>query len=128
MLKVTLVKVFVLDQEEARRFYVERLGFEVAEDRTLGDYRWLLVRVPGDGGFGINLALATTEEERALVGRQAAAQPLFALATDDCARDYRALCARGVAFDGEPLVMPWGTGATLRDLHGNRIYLNQEPA
>jgi catechol 2,3-dioxygenase-like lactoylglutathione lyase family enzyme len=44
MKRVTFVKLFVNDQDEALEFYTRRLGFEVAEDARLGDYRWLLVR------------------------------------------------------------------------------------
>ncbi len=36
--------VWVLDQEEARRFYTEKLGFEVRIDHTIeGGFRWLTV-------------------------------------------------------------------------------------
>jgi catechol 2,3-dioxygenase-like lactoylglutathione lyase family enzyme len=128
MKKVTLFKLYVTDQDAARRFYVEKLGFEVAEDRRLGDYRWLLVKAPDNDEFSINLEIARTDEEKALVGRQAAGQPLFSITTDDCSRDYQHLKQCGVEFDGEPITMPYGTGVTLHDLCGNKIYLNQEPA
>jgi Glyoxalase/Bleomycin resistance protein/Dioxygenase superfamily len=52
---------------------------------------------------------------------------VFALATDNCNRDFRTLKARGVTFDGEPRTMPYGTRVTLSDLHGNKIYLNEDP-
>ena len=126
MIKLSLFKLFVHDQDATLAFYVERLGFTVAEDRRLGAYRWLLVRAP-DSDVAINLEAATTPEEQALVGRQAASQPLFSLATDDCRRDHRALVQRGVTAEGEPVTMPYGTGVMLRDLYGNRIYLNEEP-
>jgi hypothetical protein len=114
-------------QDTALRFYVDQLGFVVAEDKRLGDYRWLVIRAPDDADVGLSLELARTDDERALVGRQAARQPLFGLATQDCMRDYHEMQARGVTFDGEPKVMPYGTGVMLQDLYGNRIYLNQEP-
>jgi catechol 2,3-dioxygenase-like lactoylglutathione lyase family enzyme len=126
MKRVTLVKVFVTDQEAALRFYVELLGFEVAEDRRMGDYRWLLVKAPDNQEFSINLEVAKTSEEKALVGRQAAGQPLFSIATDNCQRDYDDMKGRGVQFEGEPKTMPYGTGVMLKDLHGNKIYLNQD--
>lgn len=126
MRKLTLFKVYVSDQEEARRYYVEQLGFEVAEDKKLGGYRWLLVKAPGNDEVCLNLEIAKTEEEKALVGRQAAAQPLFSILTDDCRRDYMDLKRRGVKFEGEPKTMPYGTGVLLQDLYGNKIYLNQE--
>ena len=40
--------IFVLDQDEAKRFYTEVLGLEVAQDMDFGPMRWLTVRVPGD--------------------------------------------------------------------------------
>ena len=125
MLRVTLVKLLVNNQDEALQYYIESLGFEVAEDGKMGDYRWLLVRLPDNEEFCINLDVARTDEQRALVGRQAADMPLFSIETDDCMRDYLALKERGVEFEGEPEVQPYGTGVLMKDLYGNRIYLNQ---
>ena len=51
MRRITLVKVFVHDQDDALDFYTRQLGFEVAEDRRMGDYRWLLVRLPDNKAF-----------------------------------------------------------------------------
>jgi Glyoxalase/Bleomycin resistance protein/Dioxygenase superfamily len=73
------------------------------------------------------IKLAESPEQRALVGRQGAGAPLFALATSDCQRDFEAMKARGVTFDGEPQTMPYGTGVLLNDLYGNKLYLNEDP-
>jgi hypothetical protein len=81
----------------------------VAEDNKLGDYRWLLVRLPDNHEFSLNLDVAKSEEQKALVGRQAADLPLFSIETDDCMGDYRAMKARGVEFEGEPEAQPYGT-------------------
>jgi len=126
MKRVTLVKLLVSSQDEALEFYTKRLGFEVAEDSTMGDYRWLLVRLPDNKEFCINLDVAKTGEQKALVGRQAADLPLFSIETGDCVGEYRALKERGVEFDGEPDVRPYGTGVLMKDLYGNKIYLNQD--
>ena len=115
------------DQEAARRFYAETLGFQVAEDKRLGEYRWLLVKAPDNEEISINLEIARTDEDKALVGRQAESQPRFSISTDDCKRDYQQFKSCGVRFDGEPTTMPYGTGVMLQDLYGNKIYLNQEP-
>jgi hypothetical protein len=32
-----------------------------------------------------------------------------------------------VTFDGKPQTIPYGTGVTLNDLYGNKIYLNGDP-
>jgi len=124
---LTVFTLFVKDQDQALRFYVDRLGFTMTEDERLGDYRWLLVSASPGQDADINLELARTPDQRALVGKQGAGKPVFALATDDCHRDFQAMKARGVTFDSEPRVMSYGTGVTLNDLYGNKIYLNEDP-
>jgi len=124
--RVTLVKLLVSNQDEALEFYTRKLGFEVAEDSKLGDYRWLLVRLPDNKEFCINLDIARTGEQQALVGRQAADAPLFSIETDNCRREYQTLKERGVEFEGEPEARPYGTGVLMKDLYGNKIYLNQD--
>jgi len=126
MKRVTLVKLLVNEQDEALEFYTGKLGFEVAEDSTMGDYRWLLVRLPDNREFCINLDVARTSEQQALIGRQAADLPLFSIDTSDCMSEYRALKERGVEFEGEPGVRPYGTGVLMKDLYGNKIYINQD--
>src|SRR5262249_16101442 len=58
----------------------------------------------------INLDVANTDAQKALVGRQAADLPLFGIETDDCKREYTALKKRGVEFEGEPERRSYGTG------------------
>src|SRR5580765_1503126 len=47
--------IYVLDKDEALDFYVNKLGLEKGSDVKQGDYRWLTVRVPGEGGTEISL-------------------------------------------------------------------------
>jgi hypothetical protein len=51
------------------RFYVDKLGFELAEDKRLGDYRWVVIRLPDNKELTINLEIARTDEEAALVSK-----------------------------------------------------------
>jgi catechol 2,3-dioxygenase-like lactoylglutathione lyase family enzyme len=127
-MRLNVVTLFVDDQEQALRYFADQVGFEVAEDNTMGDQRWLLVRASGTPEVAINLALAKTDEQRALVGKQGGGGVLFGLGTDDCRRDFLAMKARGVTLEGEPQTQPFGTGVVFQDLYGNRFYLNQEPA
>jgi catechol 2,3-dioxygenase-like lactoylglutathione lyase family enzyme len=95
-IRLTAFTVFVNDQDQALRFYVDRLGFIMTEDKRLGDYRWLLVSAPeSKDEVAINLELARTPDQEALVGKQGGGKPLFALATDNCEREFRALKGRG---------------------------------
>ncbi|HJZ76603.1 MAG TPA: VOC family protein [Vicinamibacterales bacterium] len=119
--------LFVTDQDQALRFSVDRLGFIVTEDKRLGDDRWVLVSPSQGEDVALNLELARTPEQQMLVGKQGGGKPVFALDTDNCHREYQTMKARGVTFDSEPRTMPYGTGVTLNDLHGNKIYLNEDP-
>ena len=87
MKRIALVKLFVNNQDQALEFYTKKLGFEVAEDSTLGDYRWLLVRLPDNREFSINLDVAkTTSKKRSSAARPptrrcSASRPMTASAT-----------------------------------------------
>ena len=126
-MRLAVFTLFVNDQDQALRFYVDQLGFVVSEDNRMGDFRWLLVSTPGTPDVAINLKLAGTPDQRTLVGRQGGGAPVFALATTDCRAAFEAMKARGVAFDGEPQTMPYGTGVMLNDLYGNKLYMNEDP-
>ena len=43
---VTKVVVEVEDQERAKRFWTETMGFELVQDSPYGEERWLEVRTP----------------------------------------------------------------------------------
>src|SRR5262249_38254649 len=111
----------------AIEFYRDGLGFQLVEDLPFGEMRWVTLRAPDDTTVAITLKLARTDEERALVGRQGAAQPLFGIPAADCLAEYRRMKKAGVTIGGEPKVQTYGTGVTLEDLYGNKIYLNEEP-
>jgi hypothetical protein len=80
-----------------------------------------------DGTVRLALDLATEDEDKALVGKQAGSHAFLGLDTADCLGDYRRMKALGVKFLGEPRSGPWGTGVQLEDLYGNKMFLSQEP-
>ncbi len=53
--RLNVASIYVLDKDEALDFYVNKLGLEKGNDVRQGAYRWLTVRVPGDGGTEISL-------------------------------------------------------------------------
>jgi catechol 2,3-dioxygenase-like lactoylglutathione lyase family enzyme len=128
---IRLSNVFVLDQDEALRFYVDKLGLEVNVDDDLGFMRWLTVSVPGEPGREIFLERpgppsmddATAEQVRELVTKGAAGWIGFT--TDDCRRTYEDLVARGVEFSQEPTEQSYGIDCALRDPFGNQIRIVQ---
>src|SRR5947207_5535557 len=88
----------VRDYDEAARFFVRALGFEIAEDTDLGGgKRWLVVRPPG-AASGLLLARAAGADQEAAVGRQGGGRVFLFLHTDDFARDHARMSAAGVVF------------------------------
>jgi catechol 2,3-dioxygenase-like lactoylglutathione lyase family enzyme len=117
--RIGQVSVAVRDYDEAVRFYVEALGFDLIEDTALpGGKRWVVV-APGGGGLRLLLARATTEAQAARVGDQTGGRVFLFLHTDDCLRDFAAYRERGVRFVEEPRRKLHGMVAVFEDLYGN---------
>lgn len=126
---VSLVTVWVTDQEEARGFYVDKLGFVVHTDVSMADgYRWLTVSHPNQPELELTLmepGPPLDEDDAAAFRRMMAKGSLVAVgvATDDCHATFRALSAKGVEFVQEPADRPYGVEAILRDSSGNWLVL-----
>lgn len=122
---VNVVGVYVRDQEEARLFYVEKLGFVVHTDQGSGDYRWLTVQHPDQPSFQLGLFLpgppaldaATAQTVREIVAK--GAMPPLVLMVEDCRATYEQLKARGVDLTQEPTERFGSVDAGFRDPSGN---------
>jgi catechol 2,3-dioxygenase-like lactoylglutathione lyase family enzyme len=126
---IASITVLVDDCDAAIAYYTDVLGFDLVEDTaTSPTARRVLVAPPGSREARLRLAPATTDEQRALVGRQAGGSVLFVLQTRDFAADYRRLAGRGVPFDGGPRAEPLGWTAVFVDRYGNRWELVERPA
>lgn len=111
---VRTMTVFVSDQDKARDFYVDVLGFEVKADRSFGDNRWLEVGPPA----GTSLVL-----HKPFAGATAGSTQGTLLASSDVDADVARLRAAGVDVEG-PSDLPWGRQATFADPDGNGFVLN----
>ena len=119
--EIQIVSVPVSDQERAKSFYVDALGFELRADNPWGDgMRW--VEVAPEGAL-TSLALVTWFESMP----PGSLQGLVVLA-DDILATYDDLVARGVPFDFPPTEMPGGTQAVFRDPDGNGLVLHGRSA
>jgi catechol 2,3-dioxygenase-like lactoylglutathione lyase family enzyme len=118
------IALLVRDYDEAIAWFADKLGFTVVadEDQPAQSKRWVLIAPPGspEGAATILLARAATAEQAAFVGNQAGGRVFLFLSTDDFARDYQAMRARGVRFVREPAPEAYGTVAVFEDLYGNR--------
>lgn len=112
---VTSVAAAVSDQDRARAFYVDTLGFEVRLDVPMpGGGRWLTVAAPGAA-----VAVSLTADDGAAVGVDTG---IRFLATDALA-EHAALAERGVDVDA---VVDWPGVPPMfsfRDADGNTLYV-----
>lgn len=123
------ITIFIRDQEEAKQFYTEKLGFVVtAEMEFAPGWSYLTVAPSNKCETVLELMKADTPEREALIGRQAGDQIIIMFASDDIERDYREMKARGVKFHGEPQPVPGGKGVGFEDLYGNKFDLYQQLA
>jgi catechol 2,3-dioxygenase-like lactoylglutathione lyase family enzyme len=122
------VTVIVRDQEEALRFYTEKLGMEKREDQRMGDFRWLTVAPKGSDVAIVlqrpSAPFQTAEEIERMLG-DVGHGTTWVVETDDCRGDYDAMRGKGVEFTDAPKDLPWGVSAVFRDLYGNKYNLLQ---
>lgn len=126
---ISLVTVYCLDQDKARDFYVNLLGFEVRTDVTISDgYRWLTIGHPNQPELEVTLMVPgppLDEEAAAFVRRQLEKGQMggLGLRVDDCHKAFAELSGKGVTFLQEPSDRPYGVEAVMRDDTGNWLVL-----
>lgn len=121
------VTVYVLDQDEALKFYRDKLGFEVGTDMTVeGGFRWLTVFAKAQPDLELVLAEPkegpmftkdSAKKIRALVAEGAFGAGVFA--TDNCQKTYEELVTKGVEFTLPPTEQFYGIEAMGKDNSGN---------
>jgi catechol 2,3-dioxygenase-like lactoylglutathione lyase family enzyme len=132
--RLSHVNVFVLDQDRAKDFYTNTLGFEVRSDVSLDGFRWLTVGPKDQPDLNILLARPAppmfSEDDAELLRGLVAKGSMGGgvIETDDCRATYEQLKARGVTFLQEPAERPYGLEALFRDDSGNWFSLTQRPA
>lgn len=112
------VTIYVNDQDRARDFYVDKLGFKTEEAPLPGGGRWVVVW-PEGSAITFALMLPRSEDEHAGIHTG------FVFATDDIDAAYKELTERGVQFSRPPTFQGWGTLGEFEDTEGNRIGLSQ---
>jgi catechol 2,3-dioxygenase-like lactoylglutathione lyase family enzyme len=125
--------IFVLNQDSAIDFYVNKLGFELKNDHKMGDtFRWVTVSPPGQPNLEIILMAAgpgmAFDEDAAtrlrwLVENGKMGAGVFN--TADIKKTFEDLKAKGVEFLKEPTEEFYGIEALFKDDSGNWFSLTQ---
>ena len=147
--KMSHTTLFVLDQDKAYDFYVNKLGFKVNTDVVMGGdancedeqgnkikeenggggFRWLTLNPPDQPDLEIVLMPpAGLDEEaekaiRLLLERGLMGAGVFH--TPDCHATYKELKAKGVEFKSEPKEQFYGIECIITDGVGNWFSMTQ---
>ena len=128
------VSVFVLDQDSAFDFYVNKLGFIVNTDAPMGPgARWLTVCPPEQP----DLEIALMSISEGMMFNKGAAESMRKLVADgtfgfgvfecnDLLATYEELKAKGVEFKKAPTKEFYGFEALFKDDSGNWFSLGQK--
>jgi catechol 2,3-dioxygenase-like lactoylglutathione lyase family enzyme len=116
---IRVVSVPVGDQDRAKSFYVDRLGFRVLVDGPAGPDggRWVMLGTE-DGGAAITLVTW-------FPSMPAGSLKGLVLGTGDVERTAQELASQGVAVSPVEEA-PWGRYVTLDDSEGNGLVLQQD--
>lgn len=125
--RVGTVSIFVSDQDRAKDFYTNTLGFELRADEPLfpgATARWVAV-APKGAATEVILYLPDEnwEHYKQVVGQSQA----LTFNVTDMNSLYTDLKSKGVTFVQEPDEQPWGTYATIEDSEGNKLILVEQP-
>lgn len=115
--KIATAAVYVEDQQKAKTFWTEKVGFEVIRETPMGPGgSWLEV-----GPKGAETALVLYP--KAMMKGWEQMKPSIVFVCDDIQATYEKMKANGVQFESEPKQMQWGTFATFLDEDGNSYVL-----
>lgn len=126
--RIAQVTIIVEDQDQALRYYVDKLGFVKRQDQTMGAFRWLTVSPPEQKDLEVVLEKPTGEmgeARRKQLAMQIGQAPAWVFETPDCKAAYETLKSRGVEFVTPPQALPYGVQAVFKDLYGNTFALVQ---
>jgi catechol 2,3-dioxygenase-like lactoylglutathione lyase family enzyme len=118
---IEVLSLPVRDQDRARDFYVDTLGFELVRQNEMGPaQRWVQV---APKGAQTSITLVTwfdTMPPGSLQG--------LVLHTDDLDTEVSGLIERGVPVPDGVQDAPWGRFVVFTDPDGNRLVLRGRPA
>ncbi len=117
---VTKVVIEVEDQQRAKAFWTQTLGFELLQDTPYGAERWLEVRTP-DKATVVVLDVRRGQRSTATDPSLPTSNVFFY--SEDLQQTYQELRAGGVKFPLAPVEQPFGWWSLFEDPDGNRFAL-----
>lgn len=121
---VATVCIFVNDQDKARAFYTDVLGFELRQDSPMGESRWLAVAPKGARTEIILYKMDENwEHYKQVMGKSQA----ITFNVTDIQALHADLKEKGVRITQKPDPQPWGTYMMILDQDDNALLMVEEP-
>ena len=121
---VATVCIFVNDQDKAKAFYTDVLGFELRQDSPMGESRWIAVAPKGARTEVILYKMDQNwEHYHQVMGKSQA----ITFNVTDIQALHADLKEKGVRITQEPDPQPWGTYMMILDQDDNGLLMVEEP-
>ncbi|PHX73822.1 MAG: hypothetical protein CK547_06375 [Chitinophagaceae bacterium] len=120
--RIGQISILVKDYDEALKFYINTLGFELIEDTQLTlEKRWVVIAPKNSAGMGCSILLAKASNtlQENFIGNQTGGRVFLFLYTDDFKRDYDQLIKNEVKIIRPPSQEAYGQVLVFSDLYGN---------
>lgn len=118
---ISVMSIPVSDQDRAKAFYADALGFEVLADEEFAPGRRWVQLAPAGAQTSITLTTWFDDYPPGTVRGNI-------LDVDDLAATKAECSQRGVEFPEEDMATPWGRFAAFADPDGNRWSFREPPA
>ncbi|PLR99838.1 VOC family protein [Bacillus sp. T33-2] len=115
--RIATVGVYVEDQQKAKTFWTEKVGFIVKAERQMGPNAYWLEVAPE----GAETALVIYP--RSMMKNWEELQPSIVFECENIEAVYEKMKQNGVEFEDELKAMQWGTFATFKDEDGNSFLI-----
>lgn len=122
--KIAKITLYVNNQEDAKKFWTEKLDFVVKLEQSMGpNMKWLEVS-PNESAsttfilYDKNLMMSQNPSTNV-------SHPSVILSTDDIENTYNKMKLNGVEV-GELMNMPYGRMFSFKDLDGNEYLLRED--
>lgn len=111
--------VFVEDQEKAKKFWCEKVGFKVKEEIPMGNNNDWLEVVPPEGGTSLVLFPKSMRED------SSTSKSIITFFTENINKTYEDLSLNGVKFSKKPYNTGYGLFTEFEDEDGNTFSLKE---
>lgn len=121
--KIGKVTVYVKDQEQAKDFWLNKIGFVLKFEQPMGPNAYWIEVGPSEDEFTTLVLYSKSAMERQKPS--AVAHPSILFSTADIESAYERMKQNGVEVE-EMLRMPFGTMFTFKDQDGNEYILRED--